>query len=186
MKIILAITAASGAIYARQTLSLLLADEGVSRIALIYSSSAREVVEYEGESLIEADGERVVEYPNSDMFSSVASGSAGWDAMIIAPCSVGTLGRIASGVSDSLIARAADVMMKERRRLVLVVRESPLSLIHLRNMVTLTESGAIVMPASPNFYMGAESVEKVALSVSRRVVSIVGCRGDVEAWEGKR
>ncbi len=186
MKIVVAITAASGAIYARQVVDLLLADESVERIAIIYSKAAREVVEYEGESVAEADGERVVEYRHDDLFSEVASGFAAWDAMIVVPCSVGTVARIATGVSDSLITRAADVMLKERRRLVLVVREMPLSLIHLRNMTALTESGAIIMPASPNFYMGVDTIDSLCATVSRRAVSLAGCRGDVEAWSGKK
>ncbi len=182
MKFIVAVTAASGAIYARQVVEILLADPAVEQVALIYSSNAKEVVAHEGETLPLPDGVRLVEYSNDDMFASVASGSARWDAMIVVPCSVGTLARIATGVSDSLIARAADVMLKERRRLVLVVRETPLSLIHLRNMVALTESGAIILPASPSYYMGCDDVEKVARSVSSRAVDMAGADGDVMRW----
>ncbi len=184
MKVILATTAASGAIYAKQILNLLISDENVEKIALIKSRSAEEVATYEGVKLPES--EKIVEYNNEDMFSAPASGSASWDAMIIAPCSVGTMSRVATGVSDSLITRAADVMLKERRRLVLLLRETPLSLIHLRNMTSLTEAGGIVMPASPNFYSGACDIEALALTVSSRAVSIIGCRGCVEAWNGKK
>ncbi|MFI3304363.1 MAG: UbiX family flavin prenyltransferase [Rikenellaceae bacterium] len=184
MKVIVAITAASGAIYARQTVELLLADQAVERIALIYSDAAKRVAELEGITLPTPDAERVVEYSNDDMFASVASGSARWDSMIIVPCSVGTLARVATGVSDSLISRAADVMLKERRRLVMVVRETPLSLIHLRNMITLTEAGAIILPASPSYYMGVESIEELALSVSSRAVSMAGGAGNPREWRG--
>ncbi len=182
MRIIVAITAASGAIYARQVVELLLADAAVERVGLIYSANAKEVVAYEGEHIPAADGVRLVELSNSDMFASAASGSAGWSAMIVVPCSVGSVARIATGVSDSLIARAADVMLKERRRLVLVVRETPLSLIHLRNMTALTEAGAVILPASPSFYMGARSVDELAMSVSSRAVDMVGAAGGVRAW----
>ncbi len=182
MKIIVAITAASGSIYARQVVELLLSDPRVEQIALIYSANAKGVVAYEGETIPTPDGVRLIELSNGDMFASAASGSSRWSAMIVVPCSVGTLARIATGVSDSLISRAADVMLKERRRLVLVVRESPLSLIHLRNMSTLTEAGAVVLPASPSFYMGVESIEDLALSVSSRAVEMSGANGAVKEW----
>ncbi len=185
MRVIVAITAASGAIYARQVVELLLADASVEKIAIIYSRNARDVVAYEGVSIPESD-RRVVICDNDDMFASVASGSAEWDSMVIVPCSVGTASRIAMGLSDSLIGRAADVMLKERRRLLLVVRETPLSLIHLRNLTALTEAGAIVMPASPSYYNRASTIDDLAMSVSRRAVSMIGCAGGVEPWEGKK
>ena len=180
MKIIVAITAASGAIYARQLLSQLIAEEQVERIAVIYSSNARKVVEYEGEQM--PSSPKIVEYDNDDMFASVASGSARWDAMVVVPSSVGTVGRIASGVSGTLIERAADVMLKERRRLIFVVRETPYSLIHLRNMTTLTEAGAIILPASPSFYSRPQDVESVCLTVTERILSQLGVGGNGYVW----
>lgn len=185
MKIVVAISAASGAIYARQVIEILLADPAVEQIGVIFSGSAREVAIFEGVS-IDLSDQRVVEFGVDDMFAPVASGSAGWSAMIVVPCSVGTVGRIASGVSDSLITRAADVMLKERRPLVLVVREMPLSLIHLRNMTTITEAGGIIMPASPNFYNGASDIETLTLTVSRRAVEATGAQGGVVRWSGKK
>lgn len=184
MRVIVAITAASGQIYASQVVELLAADNDVEQIAIVYSSAAREVANLEGISI--APSAKIVEYDNTDMFAPIASGSAAWDAMVVVPCSVGTMSRIATGLSDSLITRAADVMLKERRRLVVVVRETPLSLIHLRNMCALTEAGGIVMPASPNFYGTAQDLNALTLTVSRRVVSILGARGEVEAWDGKK
>ena len=147
MKIVVAVTAASGALYARLCLEQLLRAEEVSEIALVYSTHASEVADFEGVTMPEDPRIRI--FDNDDLFAPPASGSADYDAMAVVPCSVGTLGRIACGVSQSLIERAADVMLKERRRLVLVVRETPLSLIHLRNMTALTEAGAVVLPASP-------------------------------------
>ncbi len=182
MKIIVAVTAASGAIYARQILELLISDPQVSHIALILSRSAGEVAKWEGVEF--PHHAKITEYANDNMFSPPASGSAMWDAMIVAPCSVGTMSRIATGVSDSLITRSADVMLKERRSLILVVRESPLSLIHLRNMTTLTEAGAAIMPASPNFYSGATDVEGLAYTVSSRAVRMAGCTSNVQEWVG--
>ena len=183
MKVIVAVTAASGAIYARLVLEHLLRSTEVERIALIMSEKAAEVVAFEGEQLPRE--ERITVYDNSDMFGSPASGSARWDAMVVAPSSVGTVGRVAAGVSQTLIERAADVMLKERRRLIFVVRETPLSLIHLRNMVALTEAGGIVVPASPSFYFCPESIEEVAMSVTQRAVAMLGIATDHPAWGDK-
>ncbi|MFR9523404.1 MAG: UbiX family flavin prenyltransferase [Rikenellaceae bacterium] len=184
MKVIVAQTAASGAIYTRHILSLLIASPQVSQIALIRSNFAGQVAEHEGVEL--PTSVKVVEYDNGDMFAPVASGSARYSAMIVAPASAGTAGRIAAGVSDSLICRAADVMLKERRRLVLLLRESPLSLIHLRNLTTLTEAGAVVMPASPSFYNGESSIDDLALSLARRVVDMAGVECQRDEWSGKK
>lgn len=172
MRIVVAITGASGAIYARRTLELLLASGQVERIALILSDTAKQVVEHEHVQL--PCDERVELYDNGELFSSVASGSAAWDAMVIVPASMGTVGRIASGVSQTLIERAADVMLKERRRLVVVVRETPYSLIHLRNMTTLTEAGAVVLPASPSFYSHPSTIEQAVDTVVERIIAHVG------------
>lgn len=183
MKVVVGITAASGAIYARQVIELLLADTNVEQIGVIFSRSAREVAEYEGVS-IDCSDERVTVFDRDDMFAPVASGSAGWDSMIVVPCSVGTVGRIASGVSDSLLTRTADVMLKERRPLILVVREMPLSLIHLRNMTTITEAGGTIMPASPNFYGKANNIETLTLTVSTRAVDAIGVKCNLPRWTG--
>ncbi len=182
MKIVVAITAASGQIYASQLISLLVADEAVERVAVVYSRRAAEVAEYEGVEL--SHSPKIVRYDCDDMFASIASGSADWDSMAIVPCSVGTMSRIATGVSDSLITRAADVMLKERRRLIVLVRETPLSLIHLRNMVTLSEAGAVVMPASPNFYGSHTDIASLCMTVTSRVASMLGAVGNVEPWTG--
>lgn len=182
MKLIVAVTAASGAIYARQVMEHAIADPAVEHIALIYSTSAREVVAYEGEQI--PVSEKVAEYSNDNLFATPASGSAGYDSMIIVPSSMGTIGRIASGVSDSLIARAADVMLKERKRLIIVARESPLSLIHLRNMTTLTECGAVILPASPSLYSGAKSIEELTQTISTRAARMAGVNCEVAEWQG--
>lgn len=180
MNIIVAVTGASGAIYARQTLELLLESSAVERIALILSDHAEDVISAERERLPES--ERIERYANNDMWASPASGSAGWDAMIVVPASMGTVARIAQGVSRTLIERAADVMLKERRRLVAVVREAPYSLIHLRNMVALTEAGGIVVPASPSFYFCPETIDEAAQSVTWRAVEMLGITTPHRAW----
>lgn len=182
MKIIVAITAASGAIYARQVLEHLVRSEQVERIALIMSDNAAAVVEHEGE-VLPASG-KIECMDNHSMFSSVASGSATWDAMIVVPSSMGTVGRIAAGVSQTLIERAADVMLKERRRLIFVVRETPFSLIHLRNMTTLTEAGAVILPASPSFYSHPQSIEALTMTVVERVLVHAGISEPHYEFEG--
>lgn len=180
MNIIVAITGASGAIYARQVLSLLIDNKEVANIALVLSDHARDVVEAEGVTLPKS--EKIELFSNDDMWSSLASGSARWDSMIVVPCSMGTVGRIAAGVSRTLIERAADVMLKERRRLVTVVREAPYSLIHLRNLTTITEAGAIVIPASPSFYFQPQTIEELALTISERAVEMLGIDVKHRSW----
>ncbi|MBR5333729.1 MAG: UbiX family flavin prenyltransferase [Alistipes sp.] len=172
MKIIVAITGASGGAYAKLCLEQLLNAPEVNEIALIISDTAQEVLKFEGITLPE--GEKIVRYNNSDMFAPVASGSAGYDAMVVVPASMGSVGRIAAGVSLSLIERAADVMLKERRRLIVVVRETPYSLIHLRNMTTLTEAGAIILPASPSFYSHPQTLTEALQTVVERIISHLG------------
>lgn len=180
MKIVVTITAASGAIYARQLLETLVKSEQVERIALIYSSNARAVVAHEGEQM--PCSEKIEEYDNCNLFASPASGSARWDAMVVVPSSVGTIGRVASGVSQTLIERAADVMLKERRRLIFVVRETPYSLIHLRNMTTLTEAGAVILPATPSFYSLPQNIEAVCQTVTERITAILGLNCEQYEW----
>lgn len=183
MKVVVAITGASGSIYARLTIEALLRAPEVEQIALIYSDTARDVVAFEGESIPESD--KITLYANDNLFAPPASGSAAYDAMIVVPSSVGTMGRIAHGLSQTLIERAADVMLKERRRLVLVVREAPYSLIHLRNMVQLTEAGTVIVPASPSFYSHPTTIEQACNTVVERVISLVGINQPHYTWQGE-
>ena len=183
MRVIVAITGASGSIYARLTIEALLRAPEVEQIALLYSDTARKVVAFEGVDI--PSDERIKLYDNHDLFAPVASGSAAYDAMIVVPSSVGTLGRIAHGLSQTLIERAADVMLKERRRLILVVREAPYSLIHLRNMTALTEAGGIVVPASPSFYSHPLTIEEACLTVVERVIALLGIDQPHYEWQGK-
>lgn len=180
MKIIVAITGASGSIYARQCLEVLASHPAVERVALILSDHAEDVMRAEGVEL--PVSERIERFDNGDMWASVASGSARWDAMLVVPASMGTVARVASGISRTLIERAADVMLKERRRVVFVVRESPYSLIHMRNMTTLTEAGAIIMPASPSFYFNPSTIEELCLTVSLRALEMIGVDTEHREW----
>jgi 4-hydroxy-3-polyprenylbenzoate decarboxylase len=180
MKIIVAITGASGSIYARQCLEVLASHPAVERVALILSDHAEDVMRAEGVEL--PVSERIERFDNGDMWASVASGSARWDAMLVVPASMGTVARVASGISRTLIERAADVMLKERRRLVVAVREAPYSLIHLRNMTTLTEAGAIVIPASPSFYFRPQSIEELCYNLSERIIEAAGIEVEHKEW----
>lgn len=180
MKIIVAITGASGGVYARLCLEQLLHAVEVEQIALIVSKTAQEVLKFEGVEL--PQDEKIVCYDNDDMFAAVASGSARYDVMVVVPASMGSVGRIAAGVSLSLIERAADVMLKERRKLILVVRETPYSLIHLRNMTTLTEAGAVVLPASPSFYSHPKSLNDAIMTIVERIMAHVGVNTPHYEW----
>ncbi len=183
MKVIVAITGASGGVYARMCIEQLLAATEVEQVALIVSKTAHEVLRFEGVEL--PTDEKIVSYSNDDMFAAVASGSARYDAMIVVPASMGSVGRMAAGVSSSLIERAADVMLKERRRLIVVVREAPYSLIHLRNMTTLTEAGAVILPASPSFYSHPATLHDAVMTVVERIMAHVGVNAPHYEWEGE-
>lgn len=178
--IIVAVTGASGSIYARQLLDRLLASDRVARIGLIVSRRGQEVTAWEHIELPEDS--RIERFANDDMFASPASGSARWDAMVVVPCSMGCIGRIASGVSSDLIARSADVMLKEGRGLIVVPRETPLNLIHLRNLTALAEAGAVVMPASPSFYSHPGDIEATCATVTERIISRLGIASNSYEW----
>lgn len=184
LKIVVAVTGASGAIYARLLVERLLELDRVGEIGLIFSDNGREVAAYEGVSIDESD-RRIRLFGNDDMFAPPASGSAHYDAMAVIPCSMGTVGRIATGVSSDLISRAADVMLKECRRLVVVPRETPLGTIHLRNLATLSECGARVVPASPSFYSHPDGVESLCMTVVDKVVAALGIEAPRYTWTGR-
>jgi 4-hydroxy-3-polyprenylbenzoate decarboxylase len=182
IKLIVGVTGASGAIYAKVLFdSLLQCSDRLAEVAVLFSDNAKGVWKYE---LGNPDYEKLpfTFYKKDDFYSPVASGSAGYDAMIICPCSMGTLGRIASGVSNDLMTRAADVMLKERRKLILVARETPLSLIHINNMKTVTEAGGIICPATPSFYSKPETIEQLAATVTNRALSLAGIDVDSFRW----
>jgi flavin prenyltransferase len=182
LKLIVGVTGASGAIYARVLLGQLLAmGDQLAGVAVVFSEQAREVWRYE---LGNSDFENLPfrSYRKDDFYSPVASGSAGYDAMIICPCSMGTLGRIASGISNDLMTRAADVMLKERRKLILVARETPLSLIHIRSMKAITEAGGIICPAMPSFYSHPQTIDDLAATVTNRALTLAGLRPGGFVW----
>jgi len=173
-KIIIGITGASGSIYAKLLLEKLntLKDQ-VEDCGIVLSDNARAVWDYELGKFKEQDIPFSL-YRSDDFFSPLASGSAGYEVMIVCPCTMGTLGRIASGVSSDLLTRAADVILKERKKLILVPREMPFNLIHLNNMKLLTEAGTIICPASPSFYSKPQNMEEAIMTVVDRVLSLAG------------
>jgi 4-hydroxy-3-polyprenylbenzoate decarboxylase len=180
MKLVVAVGGASGSIYARRlldTLGVLHArDPRALEVGLCFSSAGAEVWQHELGAVPDYPFRR---YGLRDFRAPFASGSAGWDAMIVIPCSTGGLARIAHGISDDLIGRAADVMLKERRKLVLVVRETPLSQIHLENMLAVTRAGAVVLPAAPSFYSKPQTMDALVDTVLGRVLDQVGLPNEV-------
>ena len=170
MKLVLAATGASGTIYLQRLLAQI--DCGANEVHLVMSGHAKQVAAQEVERLVVPAG--VKEHGENDLNVPFVSGSARFDAMVIVPCSMATLGRIASGCSDTALLRAADVFLKERRTLIVVPRETPWSLIHARNVVTLLEAGAVVLPAIPSFYSRPASVNAVADTVVWRILDQLG------------
>lgn len=180
-KIIVAITGASGAIYAKVLLDKLLTlkDQWQS-LCVVMSNNAKDVWQTE---LGNDDYKNypVNFYEKNDFSAPFASGSAMYNTMIVVPCSMGTLGRIASGVSDDLVTRAADVILKERRKLILVARETPYNLIHIKNMETITLVGGIICPATPSFYSKPKTFEELAATVTDRILQL--CNFNLETYQ---
>lgn len=171
MRFVIAVTGASGAIYAQRLLDALAAT--AHEVHLVLSRYAPAVVEQELDGGLRLSPS-VVQHNVRSMNAPFASGSNPFDAMVVIPCSMGTLGRIAHGSSDDLLLRAADVMLKERRRLILVPRETPLNLVHIKNLELLHLAGAMILPANPSFYHRPASIEAVADTVVARVLDHLG------------
>ncbi len=181
-KIVIGVTGASGSLYAKVLLDkLVLLQDQIADAGVVFSDNARDVWEYElGHQDYASLPFKV--YDKSDFMAPFASGSARFETMIICPCSMGTLARIAHGISGDLITRAADVILKERRKLILVTRDTPLSLIHIENMRTVTLAGGIIAPASPSFYSKPETLEKLAATVIDRVLDLAGFDNVTYRW----
>lgn len=166
MKLVIAATGASGTMYLQRLLDQI--DAKANEVHLVMSGHAKQVAAQETDTLNVPSG--VLKHPENDLNVPYVSGSARFDAMVIVPCSMSTLGRLASGSGENAILRAADVFLKERRKLIVVPRETPWSLVHARNVVALLEAGAIVLPAIPSFYHRPRSVEEVVDSVVWRII----------------
>ena len=181
-KIIIAITGASGAIYAKVLLNKInLLKDQLDAIGIIISENAKQVWKHElGDESFNDFQFKV--YDKNDFMAPFASGSAAYNTMIVCPCSMGTLARIASGISNDLVTRSADVILKERRKLILVIRDTPYSLIHINNMKTITEAGGIICPASPSFYSQPADFEALAATVIDRVIDLAGFQQNTFRW----
>lgn len=181
-KIVVAVTGASGSIYAKVLLEKLtkLSDQ-IGELSLLMTTNAKEVwrTELENETY---DSFPVKYFDQQDFNAPFASGSGLYNTMIIIPCSMGTLGRIANGISNDLITRAADVVLKERRKLICVARDTPYNLIHIRNMETITLAGGIICPATPSFYSKPKTIEEVAATVVDRVIDLAELKQDSYRW----
>jgi 4-hydroxy-3-polyprenylbenzoate decarboxylase len=181
-KIVIAVTGASGSIYADLLLKKLQQLKNQwDELSLVMTENAREVwkIELNNESFVKYNQHH---FSQQDFNAPFASGSGQYDTMIIIPCSMGTLGRIASGISNDLISRAADVILKERRKLICVIRDTPYNLIHIRNMETITLAGGIICPATPSFYSKPTTIEEVAATVVDRVIDLAGLNNDSYRW----
>jgi flavin prenyltransferase len=181
-KIAVAVSGASGSIYARILLERLSSlKEQIAELSIVLTDNSKIVWQTElGNSDYDKYDARY--FTTKDFNAPMASGSAKYDSLIIIPCSMGTLGRIASGISNDLISRAADVMLKERKKLILVVRETPYNLVHIRNMETVTLAGGIISPASPSFYSRPSSIEEAAATVVDRVIDLAGLQNTSYRW----
>lgn len=182
MKLIIGVTGASGAIYAKllfQKIESLLSQ--VEECGVIFSENAKILWKYELDNEDYSDIPFKIYEPN-DFYAPFASGSANFDTMIICPCTMGTLGRIASGISNDLMTRSADVILKERRKLILLTREMPLNLIHIENMKSITLAGGVICPASPTFYSKPNDISELAETVINRVISLAGLKTDSFSW----
>ena len=181
-KIVLGIGGSSGSIYARLLLDRLSqVPEQIDECGIIMSENARTNWNLEQDNIdISSYGFKV--YDKNDFFAPFASGSAKYDTMVVCPCSMGVLGRIATGVSNDLMTRAADVMLKEHRRLILVPRETPYNLIHIENMRKIALAGGIICPATPSYYSNPGSIDELAMTVVDRVVDLIGLDIDSYRW----
>jgi 4-hydroxy-3-polyprenylbenzoate decarboxylase len=181
-RVVVCVTGASGSIYASSLLERLLTlKDQWSELAMVMTVNAKEVWQ------TELENENWKNYPvkfysTTDFSAPFASGSGQYDTQIIIPCSMGTLGRIATGVSSDLITRAADVILKERRKLICVVRDTPYNLIHIRNMETVTLAGGIICPATPSFYSKPATIEAVAATVTDRLLDLAGFDFSTYRW----
>lgn len=181
-KVAVAITGASGSVYAKLLLQKLVQlQDQCAEISIVLTDNAKYVWK------TEIGDESYSQFPfryfdKKDFTAPFASGSAGYDVLIICPCSMGTLGRIAAGISNDLITRGADVLLKERKKLILVLRDTPYNLVHIKNMETVTLAGGIICPATPSFYSVPKTIEEAAQTVVDRILDLAGFNNQTFRW----
>jgi len=184
---VITVTGASGAVYGVRLLEELKKESDVETHLIVSNAGMLNLATELGMSRADIEALADVSYSDKDIGAAIASGSNRTDAMIVAPCSMRTLAGVATGLAGSLITRAADVALKERRRLVLLTREAPLNLIHLRNMVTVTEMGGIIFPPVPAFYLGLDSIAAMVDQTVARVLELCGIESPLlQHWAGPR
>ena len=188
MKLIVGITGASGSIYAKKLITEAIKCENVKELAVISSVNAIDVWKQELDEdlrvFLKTYSSKLKVYENNDFFAPPASGSSDFNAMVIVPCSMATLGKIANGISNTLMTRASDVMLKERKKLVISVREAPYNLIHIENMKKITLAGGIIFPLSPVFYTKPASITELVEHIVDRILNVAaGCEKQY-SWGG--
>jgi len=185
-KIIISVSGASGSIYAKVLFDKLVQlKEQIEVVGVLMSDNAKYVWKTELDNS-DYNNYPFTFYDKMDFMAPFASGSANYGTMIICPCSMGTMGRIATGISNDLTTRAADVILKERRKLIIVARETPLSLIHINNMKIITEAGGVICPATPSFYSKPQTFEALAATVIDRVLTLSGLDNKSYSWGAKQ
>jgi 4-hydroxy-3-polyprenylbenzoate decarboxylase len=186
-KIVVSITGASGSIYAKVLLDKLSKlNNQIEHVGVVMSDNAKDVWKHELGNEDYKNYTSFTFYDKTNFYAPFASGSAKYNIMIICPCSMGTLARIASGISNDLSTRAADVILKERRKLILMIRDTPYSLIHINNMQTVTQAGGIICPASPSFYSNPKTFEDLVSTVIDRILDLAGLEIDSYRWAEKK
>jgi len=176
MKIVIAVTGGSGSIYAEDLIEkLILSEHLIDKIALIRSKNAELAWKHELDT-VWPQHTKITYFSKNDFMAPFASGSAVYDCMIILPASMGTIGRIANGISDDLISRAADVFLKEKKKLIICPREMPFNQIHLKNLLAIQQAGSTIFPTSPSFYSKPSSIKKLIGTVTDRIIDHIGLK----------
>ncbi len=184
-KIILASSGASGMLYARLLSNKLTDSNEIEKVSMIFTDNALDVWKSELQTPIPEAKGKIEIFQNSDFHAPFASGSSQYHAMVICPSSMGMVGKIANGISSCLVSRAADVMLKEQRKLIIVPRETPYNLIHIRNMEQIILAGGIICPATPSFYSNPNSIDELAMTVVDRIIDLLGINNETYRWGNK-
>ena len=185
MKLILGITGASGAIYAKRIIEILSEKKLAEQVKIVFTDAGRQVWNHEISDMKISEIPFEV-YDNKNFFVDIASGSSNYDTMIVCPCSMGTMAKIANGIADNLLTRTADVMLKENKKLIIVPREMPYNLTHIKNMEKLFLNGAKICPASPSFYSLPKNIDDMINSVVQKVLNLADIDVSFYQWKSEK